>query len=135
MKALLAAISMLLVSGILSSCGGHVDCSTYSVLSVGPMSGTANHSAKAPGNTTLFQASISQQLVHPSNSCVLPALGMLVQPSWTVSNPTQANISSAKDTTNGRAICLAASSSPITVTATVAGLPSPLTATATLNCE
>jgi hypothetical protein len=135
MKPLLTAISTLLTSGSLLGCGGHPDCSTYAVLSAGPETATANHSAKAPGNTTLFQAAVTQKLVHTSSSCALPALSMIVQPNWTVSDPSKATISSAKDATNGLATCLAASITPITVTATDAGTSATLTATATLTCQ
>jgi hypothetical protein len=130
-----AALATLLAVLSMGGCGGRPDCSTYSVMSVGPITASANHSAKAPANSAQFQAGITQQLVHPSSSCALPALAVAAEPNWTVSDPGKATISSAKDLTNGLATCLASSSSPITVTATQPSNPAALTATATLNCE
>ena len=135
MKLSLAALVLCSSCSVLLSCGSQPDCSTVSVLRVGPTNAAADHMAKAPDNAVQFTAFVGQSLVHPQNACGVPTIAAAVKPTWTVSDPTNVTISSAEDATNGLATCVGATTNPVTVTGTTRGSSGAITATATISCH
>jgi hypothetical protein len=112
----------------LVSCGD--DGCKATGLVVIPANATADHNAASPGNTIQFFA----HAVVPG-SCVTSSAALLL-PDWSVSDTVNVSISSAKDGTNGIAICLHATAGSVTVTATSPKSPTQnFTATAKLTCN
>lgn len=118
-----------LLSGILISCcyvpllgcGGtsiKQDCGIYWILTVTPSSATVDHNAKSPLNQVQF-VGVARATAPPG--CPRPAdLERLEYASWSNPDPTDIQISSANDSTNGTAICLNATHGPVTLTGTFA---------------
>ncbi len=120
-----------LVSLSLCGCGGSPNCDLPDVVSVSPASATADHGAEAPGGRQRFMETSAPNTTVPG--CPVPAHILLLQPNWTVSDPLHVSISSAKDDTNGLAICLGATQGAATIVAVGTGtVPS---RTATLTCK
>jgi hypothetical protein len=113
--------------------GGNQSCVTQTVLSVGPTSGTADHSAAAPGNQQQFVATTSAGTSTPG--CAVPLVIAQVNASWTTSDPLDTQISSGPLPSNGLATCINATSQPVTVTATYTAGTTTLTRIATLTCK
>jgi hypothetical protein len=107
-------------------------CDLTSVLAVGPASATPDHSATPPGNQAQFQATVAPYSSNPS--CPIPQYILLLQPTWTISDPLDAQISSAAGT-NGVATCMNAAANPITVSASYTSNGTTQTKTATLTCK
>ncbi|PYX98055.1 MAG: hypothetical protein DMG63_12815 [Acidobacteria bacterium] len=105
----------LLLTAILSGCGGKTsqDCA-FTTLNVIPQSASADHTASPPANSQQFLA-FGAGL--PSG-CV-SILSNLLNVTWSLSDSVNAKISNAQDQTFGAATCTGASSTPITVTATL----------------
>jgi hypothetical protein len=103
-------------------------------INVFPQTAVVDHSATAPGNSQQFLA--FQSSAPPGCAFAAAALQNAV---WTVSDPVNASISNAHDQSNtnyGRATCINAAASPITVTATVpSGNGGDVSATAILTCK
>ena len=120
----------LLLSLAAAGCGGSSshDCNMTGI-SISPASGSANHSAAAPGNQQQFMASP----VLPQG-CVPPPLPFGFA-TWSVSDPVNVSISNAKDQTNGVATCNGATAGAITVTASTAVANGTVTGMAKLTCN
>ena len=127
MQALWSVAVFLAGLGLLGCGTAAPNCDSQLVFAVSPATGTADHAAKAPGNQQQFQDVGSYRAAKPG--CAVPALAVLQQADWTVSDPVNVSISSAKDGTNGLATCLGATPGPVTVTA------SGVATTATLTCQ
>jgi len=108
-------------------------CGITDVLTVEPTSATADHAASAPGNQAQFQAIVAPHATAPG--CPVPQYVLLVDATWTLSDPLDAQISSAANSTNGLATCNNAVSNPITVTAMYTASGVTQTATGTLTCK
>jgi len=122
------------LSAVLLGCAApqNPSCNLSSVFAVGPTSATADHSATPPGNQAQFQATVSPYSSVPG--CPVPQYILLLQPTWSLSDPLDAQISSAPGT-NGLATCMNAAANPITVTATYTSNGTTQTKTATLTCK
>lgn len=132
MKIPLAVASCVL---LLSGCGAvsqGAQCTNALQMSVGPSTGTADHSAAAPGNQQVFTAATSQK---PQIGCAETALELEVFPAWTSADPLDISISSANDKTNGTAICTGSTNGPVLLTAVLSSGANALTATASLTCK
>lgn len=103
-------------------------------INVSPATATVDHAAPSPANSQLFDAF---QTSAPSGCAFTQA--NLQNATWTVSDTTNASISNSHDQMNanyGRATCMNAAPSPITVTARVpSGNGNNVSATATLTCR
>jgi hypothetical protein len=98
-------------------------------ITVSPASGTANHTAGAPGNQQAFNAFLN------NGGCVAPGGGTLARLTdvvWSSSDPTAVSVSNTAGATYGVATCLSAASS-VTITATEASRN--FTGIATLACQ
>ncbi len=136
-----ALASFAVASALLTGCGAAAPgCIGKSYLNISPSLGTADSSAKAPGNQQQFTAAVGETFSSPYSTCAVPANEQLVHPVWTNPDPLHISISSADDSTNGLATCKGPTSSPITLTATLtatsgSGTAAALTATASLTCQ
>ena len=92
------------------------NCTLTYTLEVNPAAATADHLAKSPDNQQKFY---SESEASAAPGCPLPANMGLASPAWTNPAPLAISISSAKDQTNGLATCLASTTGPVTLTATV----------------
>ena len=132
----LAGLSAVLALGLMGCAATQnptSGCSLTNVLSVGPTAATADHAATAPGNQAQFQATLAPHASAPG--CPVPQYIALVDATWTLSDPLDAQISSAANSTNGLASCVNAASNPITVTATYSVSGVMQTQSATLTCK
>jgi len=137
MRACLSIFGFLCLAGALSGCaagaGGTSGCTITTTLAVGPASGTADHSAAAPGNQQKFTATELSSSITPG--CAVPAVVPIVYPAWTSSDPIDVTVSSAADSTNGLATCVNATLAPVTLTATTGTGANAQTAKVTLTCK
>lgn len=134
---LFAGVVSATVFAALTGCaGGSPNCTPTYSFEVSPLTGTASHSAAAPGNQLKFTGS---QLSSYPSGCAEPAVAAatpLGYYAWTVSDPLDVTISSAQDSTNGLATCVNATAGAVTVTATDVTSPTTtLTKTASLTCQ
>jgi len=124
---------------LLGGCAtGATVCSGTNVVTITPATATADHMAPAPGDQQQFQALSQYQLTTNSPGCAVPTVIAKLTPIWTVSDTVNVKISSAQDATNGLAICIGTTKSPVTVTALgspVSGGATQTLATATLTCK
>jgi hypothetical protein len=119
------SIRAVFLAGLLSAipavigCGGNgaiaVKCSLDTVITVSPPSATVNHAAAPPGNQVQFVA-VGRYAAPPGSDCAVPALAWLAYGTWSNPDPTAIQISSANDSTNGTAVCLAPTNGPVTLT-------------------
>jgi hypothetical protein len=131
MKMLLVLVGC---SVFLVGCGaGSPNCVYSTYLELSPKTATADHSAAAPGNQQQFTSESGETA--KGTDCAVPLVVEQVRPVWTNPEPLEISISSANDSTNGLATCLAATNGPITLTATTGSGKSAATATASLTCE
>ena len=110
------------------------DCShpttTSSVL---PVTATADHTAKPPGNQVQFRPQVVDN--YPAG-CPVPALVPVIDDAiWTSSDPINVQISSAVGQTNGVATCVGATNGAVTITAKSAATGNALYGTASLTCQ
>jgi hypothetical protein len=133
--------SILLLVGctvLLTGCGAvpSNSCVYGLQLSTSPAAAVASHMAVAPGNQEQFTADVSE-VVKTSSSvgCALPAVIQLAHPLWSNPDPINISISSANDSTNGLAVCNAATSGPVTLTASTTSGGSALSSSVTLTCQ
>ena len=129
----LAVVTPVLVALLLlQGCGSFSGC-FYSNLGVNGSAQSADHTSVPPGNTIVFLAFGSG-----TNKGCSSTQANLTNVTWSVSDTQNVSISNAKDQTFGHATCLHATSSPVTVTAT---LPSDLnngvtaTGSSTMTCK
>ena len=119
------------------SCGGVGSSNQCLVtgINVSPQAVTIDHSAAAPANSQMFLAFQTSS----SPGCAFTA-AQLQNALWSVSDPVNASISNSHDQNNvnyGRATCINAAPSPITVSASVpsGNGSTALGANATLTCK
>jgi len=101
-------------------------------LRVTPATATADHMAAPPGNQVQFSSVEGAGIVA---GCPINNVLRLVYPIWTNPEPLDITISSAQDATNGTAVCLSATSGPVTLTATDSTVKPALSAQVTLTCQ
>ncbi len=129
--------SVLILAGcslFLAGCGaGSSGCTLTENLAVSPASATADHSSASPGNQIHFTAFVSPSA---PPGCPIPEWVAQATPVWTNPEPLEISISSAQSVNNGLATCLAATSGPVTLTATIPDPgTTPITKTTTLTCQ
>jgi hypothetical protein len=101
-------------------------------LTVDPQSATADHTAKPPGNQVNFQVMYGPS---PASACRIPT-SLLMNATWTNSDPADVQINSVPGTGNGTATCIGTTSSPATLTASYTPPNGTVqTASATLGCN
>jgi hypothetical protein len=105
-------------------------------VSVDPQHAVVNHSALPPGNTVRFSAFQNP----PPNGCFVPTPTVVVlnstQVSWKTSDASVATVSNAPDNTFGKVTCVAASTSPVMVTATMQQANGTVTSSSgTVTCQ
>jgi len=129
----LIGLPVLLV--LLLGCGApqNPNCELTYPLEIGPLTATADHTASPPGNQVQFQASVSPYSNVPG--CAVPEYIAIVYATWSLSDPIDAQISSAANSTNGLASCVNSAKNPITVTATYTANGTTQTRTASLTCK
>lgn len=126
---------LLIGSWALSGCGSSGPACTASLtMGISPASGTADSSAKVPGNQVQFTA-VAQETQPAGCHLPLPSLSQLLKPQWTASDTTHVKVSSAQDATNGLAICIGPTAGAATLTAVSGTGVSALTGTAHLTCN
>ena len=141
---LLVLLSILGITGC--GVGPNPACIPKPYLTASPTSATADHAAAAPGNQVQFVTAQGEMFSSSSGQiCAVPTSLAIVHPVWTNPQPQQISISSANDSTNGTAVCTAATNGPVTLTGTVNGalgqgtggdIPAtPLTITVQLTCK
>jgi hypothetical protein len=136
MKLHLLLVSVSLIALVGCGVGPNPSCTPKPFLSVSPTLVIVDHTATPPGNQVKFTTTETVTYSSPSGQiCAVPALIEIVNPVWTNPQPQQISISSANDSTNGTAVCLAPTNGPVTLTGTVAATPNPLTITAQLQCN
>lgn len=118
----------------LIGCASGVGCGPLQMsMSITPGTATVNHDATAPGNQQKFSAA---EFATAQPGCATPALGVLVIPTWTSSDPLDVQISNSSDpSTNGTATCVGATSAPVKLTATTGSGANVKTATDFLTCN
>src|SRR6185437_3973771 len=112
----------------MAGCGGSSSNCTLTALRVTPASITVDHTAAAPANSTIFNAS---GMFTGSTAC-MSNTSALVSSNWTVSDPSVHL--SASPTMQVTATCTATVGSPVTIQATSASNQT-LTGQATLTCN
>lgn len=132
-----AGFSVALLSVIANACGcsGNpaMSCQLRTVISVNPTSATLNHAAAPPSNQVQFIAA-AQPTAPPG--CAVPDWIAIVGGTWSNPDPTDIQISSANDSTNGTAVCKAPTNGAVTLTGTFTQLvPAPVTKTVQLTCD
>lgn len=127
----------IIMSGVLSGCAvPSQQCLPVSINSVSPTSATADHMDPSPGDQQKYV--VSSREGQSALSCPISAIDEILTPTWTVSDTVNVKISSAKDSTNGVATCIGATTAPVVLTATGVGIEggtSQVLATATLTCK
>jgi hypothetical protein len=118
----------------LAGCAAMPDCSHPTVTSsVIPLTATADHTAKPPGNQVHFGPQVIDN--YPAG-CAVPALVPVIDDAiWTSSDPINVQISNAVDSTNGLATCVGATVGAVTITAKSPATGNPLFGTASLTCQ
>lgn len=129
-----AALFILAAALGCSGLGSSSQC-PISGINVSPQAVTIDHTAAPPANSQMFLAFQTSS----SPGCSFTA-AQLQNAFWTVSDPVNASISNSHDQNNinyGRATCINAASSPITVSASVPSGNGSIAvgANATLTCK
>jgi hypothetical protein len=130
---LLSAIAAAIGCGGNGTIGGN--CSLSTVIAVSPTSATANHAAVPPGNQVQF-IGIGRYTAPPG--CAAPALAWIAYATWSNPDPTDIQINSATDSTNGTAACKAATNGAVSLTGlfpTSGNPPQSITQSVQLTCE
>jgi hypothetical protein len=128
-------IGLAVLLAVLPGCGApqNPSCDLTYPVEIGPLIATADHTASPPGNQAQFRASVSPYSSAPG--CAVPEVIALVYATWSLSDPIDAQISSAANATNGLATCVNLTPDPITVTAAYTANGATQTRTATLTCN
>jgi hypothetical protein len=122
-----------LVSGCGADSNSIGECSITVVVTVSPPSATVNHAAAPPGNQVQFVGTAAPTA---PQGCPVPEWVAIDYATWTNPDPTDIQISSANDSTNGTAVCKAYTNGPVTLTGTFTQLvSSPVTKSVQLTCE
>jgi hypothetical protein len=122
-----------LIIALSVGCGGHSapDCSIAVALFVAPTAATADHLAAAPGNKISFVGGN----VLPDGCPPQPA-PLRTDLKWSVSDPANVSIGNTPNVDYGVVMCINATPSPATVTATGTNrLGATITGTSTLTCN
>ncbi len=130
------ALGLFLAITALCGCGGTsaTKCNTTVVISVNPTTATVDHTAAPPANQVQFVANAQPFSDQPG--CAVPTWIAIVYGTWLNPDPTDIQISSAIDNTNGTAVCKAATNGAVTLTGTFNQLvPAPVTKTVQLTCD
>ena len=113
------------------------NCTLYSVVNVSPTSATVNHAAAPPANQVQFVG--TGTYAAQGSHCAIPELAWIAYGTWSNPDPTDIQISSADNFTNGTAVCLAATNGAVTLTgtfpATGLGGAQSVTQSVQLTCE
>ena len=134
MKTLLAVAGCcLLLSGCAAVGNSGSGCVEGIEFSTGPATATADHLAAAPANQTQFLSYETPTVT--GTGCAAPTFSVRVYPTWTNPDPLDISISSAQDETNGTAVCKAATSVPVTLTATEVTSQKTYTSSVALTCK
>ena len=128
-------LAIVMLVPLLSGCGSASPACKPVVyqIEVLPSSAVADHAASSPSNQAKYLETSTPQA--GPNSCPVPAVIPVLQPVWSLSDTVNAQISNLNDSTNGTATCLAAASTPITVTATLGSGLTASVRTASLTCN
>jgi hypothetical protein len=130
------AVGFFVAITALCGCGGNpaTKCDEVTVISVNPTSATVNHAATPPANQVQFVANAQPYSDQPG--CAVPDWIAIVYGTWSNPDPTDIQISSALDNTNGTAVCKSATNGAVTLTGTFSELvPAPVTKTVQLTCN
>jgi hypothetical protein len=122
---------------VICGCGGNsqISCDDPVVITVSPTSATVSHAAAPPANQVQFIA-IGRYGAQPG--CGAPALAWIAYGAWSNPDPTDITISSANDSTNGTAECLAPTTGAVTLTGsftTGVNPPQSVTQSVQLTCQ
>ena len=137
----LGAMGMLAAGAVVCGCGvpaTSAGCTNSYRLMVSPTSATADHNAAAPGNQVQFSG--ASAIIAPAG-CAAPAVMVPEYATWDNPDPINIQISSARDATNGIAVCKGVTSGAVTLTghfsaaSTSLGNPPAETATVQLTCK
>jgi len=128
-RPLFASLFLTAIASILLACGSGVSSSSCQItgLNVSPASGTADHTAIAPGNQVQF--GVSAKL---PQGCVQNFAALLAMATWTTSDPVNTNIVNPPNG-YGLVTCVGATPQPATITASLGN--GNLSGTATLVCR
>ncbi len=126
------------ILAVVCGCAGNGtigDCTLYTVITVNPTSATANHAAAPPANQVQFIG--TGGYAGTGSHCAIPALSWIAYATWTNPDPADIQISSAQNSTNGTAVCLAPTNDAVTLTGTFPAIePSQsVTQSVQLTCE
>lgn len=124
---------------IVCGCGGNsqIGCTLETVITVSPTSATVNHAAAPPANQVQF-IGVGGYAAPPGEDCAVPALSWIAYGTWSNPDPTDITISSADDSTNGTAVCVAPTNGAVTLTGTFPSAqlsPQSVTKSVQLTCE
>ena len=130
-----------LVAILAATCGcggnGNIGGCTYGIeVTVSPTSATVNHAAAPPANRVQFIG--VGGYTASGEHCAVPALAWIAYGTWSNPDPTDITISSADDSTNGTAVCLAPTNGAVTLTGsfpTSVNPPQSVTQLVQLTCE
>jgi hypothetical protein len=140
----MAVVLAITLLGLLwiAGCGGFFFASNSTngclvvAFSVDPQHAAANHNALPPANTVRFSAFQTP----PPDGCFVPTSTFVplnsTQVTWKTSDASIATVSNAPDNTFGTVTCVAASASPVMVTASGKQANAPVTvASGTVTCQ
>jgi hypothetical protein len=111
------------------------ECNASLVVGVNPSSATVNHAAAPPANQVQFIANEAYS-APAGEHCAVPAIAWIVAGTWSNPDPQDIEISSANNSTNGTAVCLAPTNGAVTLTGTFpTTVMAPATKSVQLTCE
>jgi len=120
-------------------CGGNAtNCTLGTEVTVNPTSATVNHAAAPPANQVQFIGTGGYAVITPGERCEVPALAWIAYGTWSNPDPTEIKISSADNSTNGTAVCLAPTNGAVTLKGTFStsvNPPQSVTQSVQLTCE
>ncbi len=130
-------IGILVALVVVCGCGApsSQSCGYSFVVTVSPASATVNHAATPPGNQVQF---IGTAVPTAPPGCPIPAVEALVYATWSNPDPTDIQISSADNSTNGTAVCMSSTNGAVTLTGTFSSVPGNagnITKSVQLTCE
>jgi hypothetical protein len=121
LSCLLVLASLIGVAGC--GVGPNPSCLPKSYLNINVLAATLDHAAAPPGNQEQLIVTEGETFYSPNGMiCATPTSLAIVYPIWTNPQPQAISISSANNSTNGLAVCTAATNGPVTLTGTVQGL-------------
>jgi hypothetical protein len=128
-RVVLLSLAVALAPVVAGCAGGSVNQNSLNCSNIPqavfPVAASADHTLAPPGD----QQSFGVQYTDIPAGCAVPAF--VIAHTWQTSAPLQVSISSATDSTNGQATCLAATNGPVTIST----VPASSIAPATLTCK